>query len=103
MNEPSEYLPYERCPKCDHCFVSEHETKPARHEVLATLRQKLAAHDTTIVELRAALEFYWNRGNHCIQRIGNLYQGPMIDDAGIKARAALTNTEHLAKGAPRHE
>ncbi len=39
MPKPEEYLPFELCPKCDHCFVSEHETRPARHEVIAELKK----------------------------------------------------------------
>lgn len=60
------------------------------------LHAALAASEAACAGMREALEFYGNRGNHCIQRIGNLYQGPMIDDAGIKARATLADPNGTA-------
>lgn len=40
--KPEEYQPYEKCPKCQHCFISEHESQPPRHVELANLKKQLA-------------------------------------------------------------
>lgn len=39
--KPEEYLPYEKCPQCQHSFISEHETHPPRHQKLHDLKKQL--------------------------------------------------------------
>lgn len=40
--KPEEYGLYEKCPKCQHAFISEHETHPPRHVELAYRKKQLA-------------------------------------------------------------
>lgn len=39
--KPEEYLPYEKCPQCQHCFISTHEAQPPRHQKLHDLKKQL--------------------------------------------------------------